>query len=138
MITLISFSLLLTMAACDEGSGNGDVSLDSTGSKIERGIERVGNELDTAWTGVKTEAKEVQLQAMLTRIKGMEDIEIEMTPEGGVRIYGNVPSEERKQFAEKIVTETNGVTAVTNQLLVGTVVDSTIGRDTAVLSDTAR
>ena len=135
---LLSLSLLL-FAACDGGEGNGgDIDLDSTGAKIERGIEKVGNEIDTAWTGVKTEAKEAQLQAMLGRIRGMENVELDMSPEGAVRLYGNVPSDERKQFAEKIATETIGVTAVANELVVGTVVDSTTKRDTAVLSDTVR
>lgn len=125
----------LLLGGCDS-NGNRDVnvSLDSAGAKIERGMEKVGEKLDTAWTDVKTELNETRVEGMLRQMKGMDSVDVKLTPEGDMTLTGSVATEDRRQLAEQMAREMKGVRSVTNTITLGAskgpVNDSTISDTT--------
>jgi hypothetical protein len=121
----------LFIGGCDAGNDGPNINLDSAGSKIERGAEKVGNELDTAFTGLKTQVNESQIEGSLHRLQGMDGVEVELSPEGAVHLTGTVATEESRRLAEEIVRNIKGVASVRNDLTIGP------GGDTMRL-DTAR
>ncbi len=126
----------LLAAGCDAQNDGPDINLDSAGAKIERGAKKVGKELDTAFTGLKTQVNESQIEASLHRLRGMDQVEVELSPEGEVHLTGRVGNEEAKTLAGTITRNIQGVAAVRNDLVVDSSID-TIRVDT-VRADTAR
>jgi BON domain len=125
-MTIWCATVALCVVACERQEGGKlDLELDSAGSKLERGVKEVGRELDTAWTGVKTELSEVQIEGMLRRLNGMENVEVTLTTEGDVTLTGSVATPERKELAGAIVRETRGVRSVTNTIALAAPSDST-------------
>lgn len=111
-----------------------DVNLDSAGSKIERGMEKAGEKLDTAISGLKTEFNEAQVRGTIRKMQGMDDVDVELRPDGHVRLHGSVPSDRERELAGEVARNIKGVTGVTNELVIGAA--DTTSRDT-VRSDTA-
>jgi osmotically-inducible protein OsmY len=109
---------------------DGRVRLDSVGNKLERGAKTIGEKLDTAMSGLKTNLNEAQIQMALHQIKGMDSIRVDLSRDGKVTLSGSVPTEEKRMDAERIVQEIKGVSGVNNQLFV-------TGSD-SILSDTSQ
>jgi osmotically-inducible protein OsmY len=131
MIALGVAVLALGVGACNSKDNGGvDLHLDSAGSKIERGVNQVGRKLDTAWTDVKTNVNEAQIQSGLHSLNGMDSVEVDLTSSGDVTLTGTVASDNRRQLAETIARETKGVRSVSNRIAVGAMIDSTIADTT--------
>lgn len=126
----------LLAGGCDAQNDGPDINLDSAGAKIERGAKKVGKELDTAFTGLKTQVNESQIEASLHRMRGMDQVEVELSPEGEVHLTGRVGNEEAKNLAGTITRNIQGVAAVRNDLVVDPSID-TIRVDT-VRADSVR
>lgn len=124
---LAAFIILMTpFAACTE-EGDVDlpeVNLDSAGVELGRGMEKAGNKLDTAFTGIKTEFNEAQIRNTLRRLNGMDEVDVELRKDGHVRLHGVVVSERERKFAEDVARNIKGVTSVTNDLTIGTLLDT--------------
>ena len=132
---LWSVAIALSLAACERQEGGKlDVELDSAGSRLNRGAKEVGRELDTAWTDVKTGLNETKMEGMLRQMKGMDSVEVTLTPEGDVTLSGSVASIDRRELAEKMMREMKDVRTVTNTITIGAttgpVNDSTISDTT--------
>jgi hypothetical protein len=136
----LALSLLLvgiTAVGCDRKGQQGSTTLDSVGSKIERGADKVGEKLDTAVSGIRTALNEADIQRMLHRMNGMDSVDVELTSGGDATLKGSVPSEEKRTEAERIVREIKGVHSVTNALSVGAAMrgDCSARRDTVPKSN---
>src|SRR5438874_2711694 len=95
-------------------------TLDTVGSKIKQGAEKVGEKLDTAVSGIKTSFNEAEIQRMLHKMNGMDSVKIELTSGGDVILKGSVPSQEKRTEAQRIVQEIKGVHNVIDSLVIGT------------------
>jgi osmotically-inducible protein OsmY len=135
LVMVLGFSML--MISCDqEDRTKADTTLDTVGSKIEQGAEKVGEKIDTAVSGIKAERDESRIEGMLHDIKGMEKVKVDLTSGGDVTLLGTVDTEERRAEAERIVGQMEGVSTVVNAIRVGSSVPST--GDTTVHGDTSR
>lgn len=132
----IILAAALLASGCDAEHDGPDINLDSAGAKIERGAAKVGKELDTAFTGLKTQVNESQIEASLHRLRGMDQVEVELSPQGEVHLTGRVGNEEARTLAGTIAQNIQGVSAVRNDLVVDPSMDS-IRVDT-VRADTTR
>jgi osmotically-inducible protein OsmY len=129
--------LSMLMISCDqEDRTEAGTTLDTVGSKIEQGAEKVGESIDTAVSGIKASRDESRIEGMLHDIKGMENVKVDLTSGGDVTLLGTVDTEERRSEAERIVGQMEGVNTVVNAIRVGSSVPST--GDTSVQSDTSR
>lgn len=105
---MILAAAALLVGGCDAEHDGPDINLDSAGAKIERGAEKVGKELDTAFTGIKTQVNESQIEGSLHRLRGMENVEVELSPQGEVHLTGTVATEESRRLAEEIARNIRG------------------------------
>ena len=137
ILSLMMVVLLSTLViSCDqEDRTEAGTTLDTVGSKIEQGAEKVGESIDTAVSGIKASRDESRIEGLLHNIKGMEKVEVDMSSGGDVTLLGTVESEERRSEAERIVGQMEGVNTVVNAIRVGNTVPST--GDTTVQSDTS-
>jgi osmotically-inducible protein OsmY len=132
---VLGFSMLII--SCDqEDRTKADTTLDTVGSKIEQGAEKVGESIDTAVSGIKASRSESKIEGMLHNIKGMENVKVDLTSGGDVTLLGSVDTEERRSEAERIVSQMEGVSTVVNAIRVGSSVPST--GDTSLQRDTSR
>jgi osmotically-inducible protein OsmY len=110
---------------------DGRVRLDSVGNRLQEGARTIGEKLDTAMSGLKTNMDEAQIQMALHQIKGMDSIRVDLSRDGNVTLSGSVPTESKRMDAERIVQEIKGVSGVNNQLHVGIpdsiIADTTLG-----------
>jgi osmotically-inducible protein OsmY len=133
-IVIGAMALGMVVGACDRGeAGKVDLKLDSAGSKIERGVKEVGKELDTAWTGVKTELSEAQIQMLLRKLNGLDKVEVTLTAGGDVTLTGTVANADRKKLAGMVTAEIQGVHGVTNTIAIapGAAADSAAADSTS-------
>ena len=134
LVMVVALSALVI--SCDqEDRTQANTTLDTVGSKIEQGAEKVGEKFDTAVSGIKASRDESRIEGMLHDIKGMEKVEVDMASGGDVTLLGTVDTEERRAEAERIVSQMEGVSTVVNAIRVGSSVPST--GDTAVHVDTS-
>lgn len=118
--------MMAVFAACGEGREVNlpEVNLDSAGAEIGRGMEKAGEKLDTAFKGIKTEFNEAQIRNTLRQLNGMDEVDVELRENGHVRLHGVVLSERERKFAEDVARNIKGVTSVTNELTIGTLLDT--------------
>ncbi len=118
---ILVFAVAIVLAAgCDRSDTEQvETTLDSTGATIERGVEKVGDKIDTAVTGIRTALDESQIQGVLDELKGMENVEAELQSNGDVTLVGSVATEGDRRMAEEVVRKAKGVRDVVNALKVG-------------------
>jgi osmotically-inducible protein OsmY len=141
MKLIIMLALALAAVGCDGNDAGTTTTGDST-TRLERGMDRVGDKIGEAAEGVGVEVKEARIQAILDNLKGMDDVQAEIGSDGAVILIGNVATEEARTEAERVVLGIEGVTTVRNSIVVGTAdsagaVRDTV-RDTVRVPDTAR
>lgn len=122
----------LGLVGCER---EGDAAGGDSTSRFERGMERVGERLESAAEDVGTEVSEARIQMILDNIKGMDSVQAEITGEASVTLIGSVASEETRAEAERLVRSIEGVSNVRNAIAVGgSIIDTsatTTGVDTA-------
>lgn len=130
---------LVLLAACDDGGG-GDGGPDST-SRLERGIDRVGDKLETAAADVGTAVNESRVQMIIDNIKGMDSVQVEITDDGAVTLIGSVASDAVRTDAERLVQSIEGVDVVRNSIAVAGVTapagGSSVAGDSSAINDSA-
>jgi|GEM_PF-2753417 len=126
----VAMVMAAMLGACGGGGESPRIDLDSAGAKIERGMKKVGSEIDTALTGVRTELDEAQIRGLLRRLNGMDNVDVDLQPDGHVRLSGAVATVAEKDLAEKVTRNIRGVTGVTSGLVVDPSLD-TVAADAA-------
>jgi hypothetical protein len=119
----------MIVAGCGGEKGGVDIHLDSAGNKIGEVGKKVGAKLDTAFHDIKTDLNEAQIESGLHRMRGMENVQLDLT-DSTARLYGWVASEADRAFAGEVIGRVNGVARVTNELAVGP--SDTTRHDTSV------
>lgn len=115
---IIIVALAMAAIGCEsEGEGSGTDS----SSRFERGMERVGKGIETAAGELGTEVSEARIQMILDNIKGMGEVQAEITAEGSVTLIGTVENDAYRAEAERLVLSIEGVTNVQNAIEVGPV-----------------
>ena len=118
----------IVLAGCGGDRSGVDIRLDSAGSKIERAGKEVGAKLDTAFHDIKTGVDEAQIEGALHRMRGMENVEVDLQ-DSTARLHGWVTTQEDRALVGELLGRVKGIARVTNELTVG-------ARDTT-LHDTA-
>lgn len=122
-LVAVSACSMCVVSACDSRDGEGD-SPDST-SRFERGIDRVGEKLETAAGDVGTAVKEARIQMVVDNIKGLDSVQVEITEDGAVTLIGSVASAAVRADAEHLVRSIEGVAYVRNSIAIAGRADDT-------------
>ena len=118
----------IAAAAINLGACNGDVKVEEkTGDSmavenkmVDSGATTtVGNTMDTAAGGLKTESVETVVESKLTLEPGFKDVEVSSKGEGMIVLSGMAATDAEKMRADSIAKATEGVKSVENNITVG-------------------
>ena len=131
---LVMMTAAAMIAGCENDARDG-ADGDST-SRFERGVERVGEKIESAAKDVGVEVRESRIQMVIDNIRGMDSVQAELTTETSVTLIGSVASDEDRRRAEELVRSIEGVETVQNSQTVGGVAADTAASATPI--DTTR
>jgi hypothetical protein len=139
---ILALVLAAGLCSCDNARDAGSKTLDSVGTTLEKGLEKGADKVEegigTAVTSLKKGTREVEIEAVLGRIRGLEKVDVTVTDSSAVTLSGVVATEADKARAADIASSIKGVGQVTNNIAVGAIPDTTKrNADTTPRRDTA-